>query len=80
MVQACANVGTIDHEISTLAAAMGHHEKMLRGGHQKQRKNKGKNKQKSQQQRAHMPTFLCAKCKKPGHYANQCKSRKPVGG
>ena len=27
-----------------------------------------------------MPAFLCAKFKKPGHYAHQCKSKKPVAG
>ncbi|KAL2304405.1 hypothetical protein Nmel_013156 [Mimus melanotis] len=79
MIQACVNVDH-DHEISTLAAAMWYHWKMSGGGQQKQEKNKGENKQKPQQQKADRLTFLCTKCKKPGHYVNQCKSKKPTAG
>ena len=80
MVQACAHMGTIGHEITTLAAAMWHQKKMSGGGEQKRGRTKDKYQQKPHQQKAGAPAFLCAKCKKPGHYANQCKSRKPVAG
>ncbi|KAL2311256.1 hypothetical protein Nmel_002953, partial [Mimus melanotis] len=80
MIQACAKVGTIDHEISTIAAVMWQHQKILGGNNKKQGKKNYKNKQKRQQQKANMPTFLCAKCKKPGHYTNQCRTEMPAPG
>ncbi|KAL2310262.1 hypothetical protein Nmel_006512, partial [Mimus melanotis] len=73
MIQACAKMGTIDHEIATIAAAMWQQQKLSGGGNKKQGKKNGKNQQKPQQQQANRPTLLCAKCKRPGHYANQCK-------
>ncbi|KAL2307765.1 hypothetical protein Nmel_000745 [Mimus melanotis] len=76
MIQACAKVGTIDHEIATIAAAMWQQQKMSGGGNKRQGKKNGKKQKKPQQQQANnRPTFLCAKCKKPGHYANQCKTK-----
>ncbi|KAL2294531.1 hypothetical protein Nmel_008267, partial [Mimus melanotis] len=76
MIQACAKVGTIDHEIATIAVAMRQQQKLSGGGNKKQGKKNGKNQQKPQQQQANnRPTFLCVKCKRPGHYANQCKTK-----
>ncbi|XP_058719366.1 endogenous retrovirus group K member 113 Gag polyprotein-like [Poecile atricapillus] len=74
MVRACAKVGSVGHKMSALAAALASKQPGCQGGSRKQKNAQGKARQ-VQQNNKGKGKFLCARCHKPGHFADQCRSR-----
>lgn len=78
MAIACVTTGDVDHRASTLAVASQPGQVALGGGQRKKKKTKGK-----KQQGAPKPAgtdFLCARCQRAGHLANQCSSQFDANG
>lgn len=68
MSEACSKIGTVDHKMSVLVAALQTGLTSSGDGQRKKGKRKGKQKQGTNS------NFLCSRCGKPCHFANKCKS------
>lgn len=80
MVQACSELGSVDYKMSVLAAAIQPAQASGECGQQRQVNNKCKQKQVTEKQKGKKGHFLCARCARQGHYANQCKSKYHANG
>uniref|UniRef100_A0A8C0ZAV7 CCHC-type domain-containing protein n=1 Tax=Cyanistes caeruleus TaxID=156563 RepID=A0A8C0ZAV7_CYACU len=79
MVRACTKVGSVGHKMSALAAALASKQPGRQGGSKKRKNAQGKARQ-VQQNNKGKGKFLCARCHRPGHFADQCRSRYHVNG
>ncbi|XP_023790778.1 endogenous retrovirus group K member 113 Gag polyprotein-like [Cyanistes caeruleus] len=72
MAQACANMGTPDCKVAALVTALPGSSKGQKGKQQKQETARATEKQGKQKQKGKAPSFLCAWCRWPNHFAEAC--------